>query len=131
MPVFTHSLRHLLLFQRLGRNMTTKSNAMEWLVILPDLPGKQEARMAVRPQHIEDLKKDHEKGFWKMGGAYLEDVPKGSEDLKIQGSAVIAYAESRDEVIEKLKKDVYAEAGVWDFSKVQIYPFKCAVRTAV
>ena len=61
-------------------------------------------------------------------GAYLEEVPKEGEALKIQGSAMVCVAASKEEVIEKLKKDIYAESGVWDFSKIQIYPFKCAFR---
>ena len=58
---------------------------------------------------------------------------------------------SKEEVMEKLKTDIYAESKVWDFSKVshdhdadycqapkhsiiltclqvQIYPYKCAIR---
>lgn len=31
---------------------------------------------------------------------------------------MVAYASSKEEVLEKLKKDIYAESGVWDFSKV-------------
>jgi uncharacterized protein len=48
----------------------------------------------------------------------LEDEPKEGEDLKLNGSAFIALAESKEEVMEVLRKDVYAESGVWDMSKV-------------
>lgn len=53
-----------------------------------------------------------------MGGALLEKVPKEGEGMKIEGSAMVAWAASKEEVIETLKKDIYAESGVWDFSKV-------------
>ena len=62
--------------------------------------------------------------FWdRLGsdsikGAVLEDVPKEDGKLKIEGSAMVAYASSKEEVLETLKKDIYAESGVWDFSKV-------------
>jgi hypothetical protein len=38
--------------------------------------------------------------------------------LKIEGSAMVAYASSKEEILETLKKDIYADSGVWDFSKV-------------
>ena len=51
-------------------------------------------------------------------GAILDEVPKGDDPLKFAGSAIVCVAGSKEEVIEKLKKDVYAESNVWDFSKV-------------
>jgi hypothetical protein len=39
--------------------------------------------------------------------------------LKIEGSAMVAYASSKEEVLERLKEDIYAKSGVWDFSKVR------------
>ncbi len=48
----------------------------------------------------------------------MEDLPKEGEALKIQGSAMVAVASSKEEVLELLKKDIYAENEVWDFSKV-------------
>ncbi|KAH8685513.1 hypothetical protein BGZ60DRAFT_364764 [Tricladium varicosporioides] len=107
---------------------TTDAGKFEWLVILPDHEGVLAKRMEVRPKHFEGLQKGIDSGFWKMGGALLEEVPKEGEGLKIQGSAMVALASSKEEVIELLKKDIYSESGVWDFSKAQIYPFKCAIR---
>ncbi|KAL3424939.1 hypothetical protein PVAG01_04220 [Phlyctema vagabunda] len=101
---------------------------VEWLVILPDNVGALPKRMEVRPKHLEGLTPKVESGFWKMGGAYLEEVPQEGAALKIQGSAMIALAETKEEVLEVLKSDVYSENDVWDFSKIQIYPFKCAFR---
>lgn len=51
-------------------------------------------------------------------GATLEEVPKEGEAPKINGSAMIAHAATREEVIEVLKNDVYAKGEVWDFEKV-------------
>jgi hypothetical protein len=74
----------------------------------------------------------------------MEEAPKEGEPLKLNGSALMTYAASREEVLEQLKNDIYATSGVWDLSKVwprvppvrdhsnplqvQIYPFKCAFR---
>lgn len=89
-------------------------------------------------------------------GAILDEVPKEGDPLKMIGSAIVCVAASKEEVIEKLRKDIYAESDVWDLSKVvsnphisscfykhaiaiscvfkltckqvQIYPYKCAFR---
>ncbi|RDL37813.1 Uncharacterized protein BP5553_05246 [Venustampulla echinocandica] len=100
----------------------------EWLVILPDQEGALAKRMEVRPKHFEGLKANEATGFWKMGGAFLEEVPKEGEGMKMLGSCMIASASSKEEVMEALKKDIYAQSGVWDLNKIQIYPFKCAFR---
>jgi len=87
-----------------------------------------EQRMKVRPDHLKGLTPKVEAGFWKMGGALLDEPPKENEGLKIAGSCMIALADSKEEVLEALKKDIYAKNNVWDFSKIQIYPFKAAFR---
>jgi hypothetical protein len=91
-------------------------------------------------------------------GAWFTDLPKEGETLPIAGSMLIAVAESKDEVLARLKKDVYSTGEVWDWDKVrsfqrdelgdasdltiisiaphdrltvwqiQIYPFKSAIR---
>lgn len=48
----------------------------------------------------------------------LEDTPKEGEALKIKGSVMMAVAESKEQVMEKLKADVYAKGEVWDFDQV-------------
>lgn len=97
----------------------------EWLVLIPDHEGVLKKRMEVRPLHFAALS---QKEYFSMGGGLLEDPPKEGEPLKLNGSAVMTYAASREEVMEQLKDDIYVTSGVWDLSKVQIYPFKCAFR---
>lgn len=70
-------------------------------------------------KHFEGLQGDVDAGFLKVGGAILEEVPQGDEALKFAGSALVCVAGSKEEIIEKLKKDIYAEHNVWDFSKVR------------
>ncbi|KAI4717378.1 hypothetical protein E4T48_06409 [Aureobasidium sp. EXF-10727] len=103
----------------------------EWMVILPDNAGALEQRMAVREQHLSAVKPLADSGFWVLGGAMLEDVPKEGSPLKIKGSVMLALASSKEEVMEKIKKDIYADKGVWDMDKIQIFPFKSAVRSAL
>lgn len=40
--------------------------------------------------------------------------------MKMLGSAMLVWAASKEEVLEKLKKDVYTENQVWDWSKVSL-----------
>lgn len=57
-------------------------------------------------------------GFWVLGGATLDEPQKEGEGLKINGSVMMALAESREEVLEKIKSDTYFKNGVWDEKKV-------------
>lgn len=59
----------------------------------------------------------------------FSDVPKEGETPPVIGSAVLAFAKTKEEVIDLLKRDIYTEQGVWDWSKVQIWPFKSTIRS--
>lgn len=43
----------------------------------------------------------------------------------MKGSVVLASAETREEVMELLRSDVYATSGTWDLEKVVVYPVSC------
>lgn len=58
----------------------------------------------------------------------LEEPIKEGETPKMKGSAMLIGANTKEEVIERLKKDVYVTGKVWDWEKVQIIPFKSALR---
>ncbi|KAI9838402.1 MAG: hypothetical protein M1819_005671 [Sarea resinae] len=107
------------------------SKKLEFIVILPDKEGSLERRMKVRPDHLSAVSKQVEAGFWTFGGALLEDHPKEGESPKINGSIMLASADSKEEVIETLKNDTYYQNEVWDWEKVKVYPFKTAVRKAL
>lgn len=68
--------------------------------------------------HLNNLKPDTDSGFWVMGGAMLDEPIKEGSGPKINGSIMMAVADSKEEVLEKLKKDVYWTGGVWDTSNV-------------
>jgi len=53
-----------------------------------------------------------------MGGATLDQPMKEGEKPLINGSVMMAVAESKDEVLAELRKDVYFRDGVWDWEKV-------------
>lgn len=56
-----------------------------------------------------------------MGGAVLDSVPVGDDPTKWEfgGSTLIAVAESKDEILDILRRDVYTTSGVWDVEKVR------------
>lgn len=61
-----------------------------------------------------------------------EPIQPGSTDPpKMKGSAMLVGAKTKEEVIERVKKDVYVREGVWDVSQIQIIPFKSALRKAL
>lgn len=77
--------------------------------------------------HLNNLKPDTDSGFWVMGGATLDEPIKEGSGPKINGSIMMAVADSKEEVLEKLKKDVYYSGGVWDTSKVSLRNGRTAV----
>ncbi|KAI9701609.1 MAG: hypothetical protein M1836_001665 [Candelina mexicana] len=93
----------------------------EWIIILPDHEGVLEQRMRVRQDHFKKLEPRREQGFWKLGGALLETVPKEGESLKIKGSVMLALAESEEEVLVALKDDPYYRSNIWDWEKVSFH----------
>ncbi|ORY10851.1 hypothetical protein BCR34DRAFT_566097 [Clohesyomyces aquaticus] len=113
------------------RKMTSASAPLqEWLVIAPDFDGALQKRLSVRQEHLQGLGKDPET-FWLWGGAMLDEPLKDGEAPKMKGSAMLIGAKTREEVVERLKNDVYVKGEVWDWSKVQIIPFKSALRKAL
>lgn len=96
----------------------------------PDFPDSLQKRLNVRPEHLQNLQNDPE-DFWLFGGAFLEEPVKEGETPKMKGSAMLIRANSKEEVVERLKNDVYVTGGVWDWDKVQIFPFKSALRKAL
>lgn len=57
-----------------------------------------------------------------MGGAVLDSVPVGDDPTQWEfaGSTLILVAESKDEVLDILRRDIYTTSGVWDVEKVSL-----------
>lgn len=95
-----------------------------------------------RSAHLQNLTPRIDAGFWSLGGALLNEPAQEGKALDIKGSAMLANAATKEEVIEELKKDIYSTGGVWNWdevcdlvsgecllmmcSQVVIYPFKAA-----
>ncbi|PIB02800.1 hypothetical protein CB0940_11908 [Cercospora beticola] len=109
----------------LPRHFSNSSAVMgkqEWMCILPDKAGALEARMKVRPQHLEAIKPHEQAGLFVLGGASLDEPLKEGQGPKINGSILMAVADSKEEVMELIKKDIYYTSGVWDLEKVSGEP---------
>ncbi|KAI1126316.1 hypothetical protein F5Y10DRAFT_267203 [Nemania abortiva] len=109
---------------------TPPAGKFEWLVIIPDKPGVQDKRLAVRPQHLEGTRPLAASGFIKTGGALLNEKPENEDASKFSfyGSTLVCVASSKEEILELLSKDIYTTSGVWDLDSVQIWPAKFAFR---
>lgn len=94
----------------------------EWNVIVYDKPGTD--RSQVRPQHVADIPASVNSGIVTSVGAIYKDV----ERTQFAGSALHMMAESREEIIEILKNDVYYKAGIWDLDSVIANPVGIACR---
>ncbi|QUC23330.1 uncharacterized protein UV8b_07571 [Ustilaginoidea virens] len=113
-----------------ARTMASAPSTREFLVIIPDKPGATAKRLQVRPAHLKNITPLTESGVVKMGGALLNSFPEGDDPatFDFMGSTVVFRAETKEQVLELLKQDVYSASGVWDIEKAQIYPFLCAFR---
>jgi hypothetical protein len=61
-------------------------------------------------------------------GATAAAVPKEGEDKQFNGSCLVAKASSKEEVLEELRKDIYAQEGVWNLEKVFVYSHHCRIK---
>ncbi|RAL05775.1 uncharacterized protein BO80DRAFT_420977 [Aspergillus ibericus CBS 121593] len=103
----------------------------EFLCIIPDKPGMLAKRLEVRSQHLQDVKPLVEAGSVVLGGAMLDKHPKEGESMTFQGTSLMLVVESKEAAEEIIRNDIYAKSGVWDLDKVQIIPFKSAVRVGL
>lgn len=102
---------------------TARRIAQQYLVIAEDVAEKHilERRLDVRPAHLNAIEAQVAAGRCIMGGAMLNDG-------KLIGSALILEAENATEVRKMIKDDPYVTEGVWDVNKIQIIPFKLAIK---
>ncbi len=111
--------------------MSSSAPTKEWLVHVPDFPGALDKRLAARPTHLGNLKPAIEAGKVVFGGATLSKQPAEGEAPDMTGSAMLIKADSEEEVRKILEEDPYTKGGAWDVKNAKIWPFKCAVRTAL
>lgn len=70
---------------------------------------------------MNNLKPHVDSGLWVFGGASLDEPIKEGEPPKINGSVMLAVADTKEEVMKNVKEDVYFKSGVWDESKVSFF----------
>ncbi|RLV96192.1 hypothetical protein JA1_000265 [Spathaspora sp. JA1] len=80
-------------------------------------------RTKVRPQHFVEVVPSVGNPIKAAGAIYHDDAR-----TQFAGSWFQLELESKEEVIEFLKKDIYCTEGIWDISTVAIYPIGVAVR---
>ena len=81
-------------------------------------------------KHLEGVLPLHERNKIIWGGAMFSHPPADGEDPPpMVGSALLVYASSKEEVLELLKNDIYSKNDVWNLEKMQIWPFRSAVRS--
>ncbi|KAK6358869.1 hypothetical protein TWF696_000049 [Orbilia brochopaga] len=103
----------------------------EWLVILPDKPDAVERRLAVRSEHLAAATARVKAGVINFGGIMLHDHPVEGETPKFKGSIMLLQVPTKEDVVEIIKGDKYVENDVWDLDKMEIHPFRTALRKAV
>lgn len=110
------SLNQNRLFSNSLRKMSTEYN-----VIIYDFPNSD--RSKVRPQHVADIPANVPNPIRSAGAIYQDEAK-----TKFAGSDFHLVANSKEEVIEFLKKDIYYREGIWDINSVVINPIGVAVR---
>ncbi|RAL16476.1 uncharacterized protein BO97DRAFT_420777 [Aspergillus homomorphus CBS 101889] len=103
----------------------------EYLCILPDKPDALAKRLEVRAQHLTNITPLVDSGKVVLGGAMLDQHPNPGDAVSFKGSVLMFVAESKEEVEELVKNDIYSKSDVWDLEKAQIIPFKSAARVAL
>ncbi|ABN64681.2 hypothetical protein PICST_42277 [Scheffersomyces stipitis CBS 6054] len=94
----------------------------EYNVVVFDKPNVD--RLKVRSQHLAGIVSAVNSGVLTLGGAIYHDEAK----TKFAGSTLQVAANSKQEVIDFLKTDVYYKEGIWDLDNAIIHPVGLAVR---
>ncbi|KAK6459095.1 uncharacterized protein RJT20DRAFT_4677 [Scheffersomyces xylosifermentans] len=103
-------------------SVSTRNMSIEYNVIVYDKPNVD--RTKVRPAHVAAIASVVNSGIVKAAGAIYHDDAK----TKFAGSAFHLVADSKEDVIEFLKRDIYYKEGIWDIENVIINPIGLAVR---
>ncbi|ORY26043.1 hypothetical protein BCR39DRAFT_273513 [Naematelia encephala] len=96
-----------------------------FMVYAPDYPNVLEARMKVRPRHVERAKPDLAGGVNVYGGAFLPKAGSKAREAKLPegavnyaGSFMVYIFPTVDDVWARLKSDVFWTEGIWDKERV-------------
>jgi len=106
--------------------ITNSLQMVEWLAIVYDKPGTD--RTELRPLHLKDIPPAVESGIVTNAGAIYHGLDFEGKPSEFAGSAFNLVADTKEEALEFLKKDVYAKSGIWDVDNILIFPYGCAYR---
>ncbi|KAJ7209590.1 hypothetical protein GGX14DRAFT_566092 [Mycena pura] len=98
----------------------------KFLVYAPDKidDGTYALRLSVRETHLVNAKQWMAEKFLLVGGAMLTPESLTTpENKKMIGSSFVCQAKNTEEVLEKIKSDVYFTFGVWDPDKIVVVPY--------
>nr|ODN89944.1 hypothetical protein L203_01861 [Cryptococcus depauperatus CBS 7841] len=96
-----------------------------FLVYAPDYPDYLEKRLAVRAEHLARAKLDDNAGIVLCSGPIVPrpgtkareaSLPEGTPN--IAGSFMVYQMDTLEQVLDRLKEDVYWKAGIWDQEKI-------------
>lgn len=97
--------------------MSKTQKNLEWLVLIYDNAVNQ--RLAFRAQHLAKVPANISSGVVTSCGPIFKDETK----KEFLGSSFTVVAETRSQVIDFLKKDIYLTEKVWDFDNIVIHPY--------
>ncbi|KAG2033501.1 hypothetical protein BDR03DRAFT_935625 [Suillus americanus] len=110
--------------------MSSTPSLPKFIVWAPDYTdeGALQRRLAVRPTHLENIKKLVSQGTLRLGGGFMtpESVDAAAADKKFLGSCIIYEGENIDVVRKLVEDDVYYKTDVWDKEKLVILPIALA-----
>jgi hypothetical protein len=78
-------------------------------------------RFSLNSDHLKHTGPDVDSGLIVLGGAMLEEPIKEGVPPKMKGSVLMCVADTEEEVLERVKKDVYYTGNVWDKEKVSYF----------
>ncbi|PVV01331.1 hypothetical protein BB560_004252 [Smittium megazygosporum] len=89
----------------------------EYLVLIKDFTDPEciNRRLSVREHHLTANSLHKQNGNVMVLGGALAD-----KDGRMVASSIVCKAETKEEVIEFLKNDIYVKSNVWDMSTLFI-----------
>ncbi|CCG20821.1 hypothetical protein CORT_0A04330 [Candida orthopsilosis Co 90-125] len=121
-PLHTYTIQMIRLLSPIRRfSSSLRTMSSEYLVTVYDFPNAD--RSKVRPQHVAAIPANVPNPVRAAGAIYTDE-----SKTKFAGSTFHLASNSRDEIIEFLKRDIYYKEGIWNLDSVQIYPLGIAVR---
>ncbi|GAB5587972.1 hypothetical protein Unana1_02872 [Umbelopsis nana] len=112
--------RHITSSSKVRAFSTTVTNNMRFLFLVQDHTDADalSRRMSVRQEHLKEAVPDKRAGFILEGGAILDS----HDSKKMIGSSMLLEADSEQQVWDRLNRDIYATAKVWNMEKAQLIP---------